>query len=62
MRERIEIESDVETLLDKPVLELTDVAHSNKIIIECLLDIREMLWPVRAANMVDADELDLMPR
>ena len=43
MRERQEIETDVDTILDKPVLELTDVAHSNKLIIECLLDIRDIL-------------------
>lgn len=43
MRDRQTITDEVETILDKPVLDQTDVAHSQKLVIELLLDIREML-------------------
>lgn len=43
MRDRQTIIDEAETILDKPVLDQTDVAHSQKLVIELLLDIRDTL-------------------
>ena len=47
MRTRQEIEDDADTIADKPMIEQADLAQLGKLMIELLLDIRDMADPTR---------------